>query len=567
MVVAACSGKASTDRPPVAHAKPALPAKRTEGAGVTVTGNVLETTTRTPAAGIEVVFANATREETTRTGPDGKYKLALPAGSYRVFVRDDEVMSVGMSDRVRLQTLPGALAAGHLDERLAPEIAIDRDADDVDLPVVRTGVVTGVVARVDNTPISGAVVSAHGNNLPRPVLGTDVAVTRADGSFELRLPDGEYVLAISHPAFADIVNVGRIETVKGGNHHVSLTMMKGCIISGHVVDAAGKPVAIEGALERKVGATDLDFQPNGRIDSDGTFRWTTTDESEVVLRAWPWHQPPSPPRRFTCKDGAVFDTTFALPAREPDLSGLLFDRDGGAVPFTHLDVQPLDPGGVAQQERTDENGHWAVFALPPGRYSITAQGRGGAVSMPVTSPGKDVILKLSGAGRIEGTTPQLARGSFELSFGACLDGNTVQLPHDRRIVVVDAGQFVVDNVPACDLQFDAIWHGETISTRTVVPAGGAARVQLDLGTPRDKTVIGVVRDREGRGVGKVHVTATYKKSSATAITDERGKFAIDTVAGATISVEVGTSRGEALVGLANVPRERVDIVLIGDGLH
>ena len=525
---------------------------------VTLTGTVRDAA-NTIVPNVDVVFRSASREETAKTGPDGKYRIAVPAGTYFAFVRDDAVMSVGRMDRVRLPGLPPAATAGALDEALVPAITALHDASEIDLSVVRGGSVTGTVFDVDARPVMGAVISAHGETVPRPALGTDVAISRYDGSFELRLPDGEYQLAATHAQYADATDVGRVD-VKGGTRHLSLTLMKGCIITGRVLDADGKPVG-EGAIERRFGASDLEFVPNGRTDTDGRFRWTTTDESEVVLRAWPWHRPPSASKRFACKDGAVFATTFTLPERAPNLTGTLVDKRGTPVPFTHLDIQPLDPGGIAQQERTDAAGSWAVFAMPPGRYMITATARGGVLAKTVTVPSFAERLELSGTGRLEGTTTNLVSGSFELALAACLDGTTLQLPRDHRLVTVSSGRFVVDDVPACDLQFTITWRGESLTTRATVPNAGVARVQLDLGVPRDKRVTGIVRDRDGHGVAGANVTALYKRRTAAAITDEDGRFAIETFAGATISADHDGAHGERDVGLANVASERVEIVL------
>ena len=513
-------------------------------ASVTVTGSV-----RPPAA-VDVVFRSATREDVAKASADGKYRIVLRPGSYRVAVRDDAWMTVGRGDRVRLPGLPGAVAAGAPDEALMPRLDVMHDAEDVDITIVRSGIVTGTVFDIDAHPVVGAVISAHGNtpDPTRPALGSDVAVSRYDGSFELRLPDGDYRLAASHVAYADSIDVGAVD-VKGGTRHVSLTLVKGCIVTGKILAADGKSAG-EGAIEKRFGPTDLEFVPNGRSDSDGKFRWTTTDEREVVLRAWPWHQPPSPSKRFACRDGARFTTTFRLPARSPEMSGVLVDRSGAPVPFAHLDVQPLDPGGLAQQERTDVHGRWAVYQMPPGRYAVSAQAPGGVISTIVTSPSANTKLELSGTGRIEGTT-QLANGSFELSLGACLDRN-LTLPRDTRIVPVRNGRFVVDGVPACELQFTAEWRSEAITARTTVPG----RVQLDIGPPREKLVHGTVRDGD-KPVAGAHVTATYKKRTSTAITDEAGRYTIETFAGATITV----GRAIASVGLANVPRERVDVAL------
>ena len=532
---------------------------------VTITGTVRDAASSI-VANVDVVFRGAAREETAKTGPDGKYRIVVPAGTYRAFVRDDTVMSVGKMDRARLPGLPNALAAGALDEALVPAITATRDAIDVDLFVVRGGVVTGTVFDFDARPVMGVVVSAHAENVPRPALGTDVAISRYDGTFEMRLPDGDYQLAMSHAQYADATDIGGVD-VKGGTRHVSLTLVRGCMITGKVVGADGKSAG-EGAIERRFGSSDLEFVPNGRTDANGTFRWTTTDDTEVVLRAWPWARAPSAGKRFNCRDGARFTTTFTVPERAPDLTGTLVDKRGAPVPFTHLDVQPLDPGGIAQQERTDALGRWAVFAMPPGRYMITANARGGVVAKTVAIPGFAEQLQLSGAGRIEGTTTNLVNGSFELALAACLDGTTINLPRDLRLVPVTNGRFVVDDVPACDLQFTIRSNlvgsqgGESLTMRATVPHAGVARVQVDIGLPREKHVVGVVRDREGHRVANAHVGALYRKQAAVSLTDDDGKFAIETFAGATISVDHQGARGETDVGLANVSSERVEIVLV-----
>ena len=517
------------------------------------------TVTGTAAPRVEVVFRSGAREEVANAGADGKYKIDVPAGTYRVFVRDDAVMSVGHMDRARLPALPIAAAAGALDEALVPSMTITADTTDVDLTAVRSGIVTGTVFDFDARPVMGAVVSAHSEAGLRPALGTDVAVSRYDGSFELKLPDGEYQIAATHAQYADATDVGRVD-VKGGTRHLSLTLVRGCIITGKVVDAEGYPAG-EGAIERKLGASSLEFVPNGRTQADGTFRWTTTDEREVVLRAWPWFRPPTASKQFACKDGATFNTTFVISRRAPDIAGTLVDKRGTPMPFTYLDLQPLDPGGIAQQERTNATGRWAVFEMPPGRYMISAATRSGVLAKTVTVGGFGERLELAGTGRIEGTTTHLVTGSFELALAACLDGATLQLPHDRRLVPVHGGRFVVEDVPACDLQFTVTWKGETMTARATVPSDGAARVQLDLGMPREKRVRGVVRDRDGDAVGNARVTAVYKKQTSTAVTDEDGKYTIETFAGATITADANSARGQVEIGLANVPLERADIVL------
>ncbi|HSK03144.1 MAG TPA: carboxypeptidase-like regulatory domain-containing protein, partial [Kofleriaceae bacterium] len=228
------------------------------------------------------------------------------------------------------------------------------------------------------------------------------------------------------------------------------------------------------------------FAPAGRIAADGTFRWTTTEEAEIVLRAWPWKSPPSPAQSFACRDGARHaGVVFALPDRGPDLDGMLVDRGGAPVALAYVDLAPLDPGGIAQQERTDEQGRWSVFALPAGRYLVTAHAAGrGVVATTVTVPQVGVRLQLGGTGRIEGRTPQLARGSFELDLLRCDDGSAaIRLPAERRLVTIRDHAFTIEDVPACHLQIVTAWRDRDWEGEVAVPAGGTARLELDLVTP------------------------------------------------------------------------------------
>jgi hypothetical protein len=554
---------------PVVHGgrSGAAPPELARDDDVTVTGKVIDAGQQHGVAGVEVVFRGATGENTTMTGRDGAYSIRVAAGAYRAFVRDDTVLSIGRPDLVRLPTLPSAETAGIPDEALMATVMARGDVDGVDLSVVRGGMVNGRVVDRAGRPVAGAVLRARGNTM-RPTLATDVAESNAGGAFELRLPAGSFTLDVSHPRFAGIETAAeaRLAVEPGGHLRTTITLVAGCVIAGRVVGPDGKP-ASDGAIEKRWGDGAADFTPAGRIDPDGRFRWVTTDEVDVTLRAWPWKAPPSPGRRFSCRDGARFeDVVFQLPERRPDIEGVLVDKAGESVAFAFVDLAPLDPGGIAQQERTDARGHWEVYSMPPGRYRVSAQaeGRGVAVAT-IVSPRDGVRLELGGTGRIEGTTTRLTAGSFELVGGACGEGPTmVPVPQSRRLVTVRGGRFTVDDLPACELTFGVSWRGKLTQQRMTIPSGGTAHLELDLGPPRAKTVRGVVRDGAGEPVARATVTASYQgKADAVVRTDAAGAFTVKTYSGATIRVTTPGRVGYAQVGAANVDAEQVDVV-IGD---
>lgn len=533
---------------------------------VTIAGTVVDARTGTPVPSVEVVFRGDTGEQTVQAGTDGRYSITLARGRYRAFVRDETVLSVGRPEGPRLPTLPSADVAGVPDEALMPIVVAVSDADAVDLSVVRGGTITGQVTDTRGRPIPGAAVRARGGAW-RPALGTDIAETDAAGRFELHLPAGGYVLEATHEQFAGVAGSSvRINLPAGAKVASALALTAGCVIAGHVIDAKGRPSS-DGAIEQRWGTTDLEFGPAGRVESDGTFRWVTTEEREVTLRAWPWKSPPSQSRTFSCRDGARFtDVVFTLQDRSPDIEGTLVDEHGAPVPFAFVDLAPQSPGGIGQQERTDAEGHWQVFNMPAGSYRISASAPGHGVTVAtIQAPARDVALQLGGVGRIEGTTTLLVAGAFELTDVRCVDTarrGGVALAQQHRLVQVSGGRFSIDDLPACNLVARATWRDETARVDVEVPAGGTARVELALGPPHPKTVHGVVRDADGRIARDVLVTAAHKGGMTVATrTDDAGRFTIETYSGATLSADAAGAQGLAMVGMANVDEEQVDITL------
>jgi hypothetical protein len=490
----AAAHRATSPAPPYPVARPSpraprIPFLAAEANGdVTITGRVFDILQQEPVGHVEVVFRSAAGETSTTTGGDGAYSIRLATGMYRAFVHDDTVLSVGRPELVRLPGQPSADAAGVPDEALMVMVLATADTDGVDLSVVRGGIVSGHVVDRGGRPIAGVVLRARGGGM-RPALATDITETDRDGGFELRLPAGAFDLDASHPRFAGVAGIADTASsrlaIRPGDHlQTTITLTAGCVISGRVVGRDGKNTG-DGAIEKQWGPSDFEYAAAGRIEPDGTFRWVTTDEAEVTIRAWPWKSPPSPGQRFTCRDGARFnDVVLQLTDRRPDISGVLVDSTGRPVALAYVDLRPLDPGGIGQQERTDAAGHWEVYNMPPGRYRVVAQADGrGVTGQTIASPHDDVRLALGGTGRLEGTA-SIASGSFELLVGTCIDGaGMISLPQSRRVVTVTSGRFAIDDLPACELSFGVLWRGRRLAEHVAIPGGGTAHVALDLGQP------------------------------------------------------------------------------------
>lgn len=532
---------------------------------VTITGTVLDAAA-SPVPSVEVVARGAQRERTATSGADGRFRLVVPPGEYGVFVRDERVLTAARRQHPRIHGAPRAVTAGVPDDALLPRLVATADVDGLELRVVAAARLHGSTVDPSGAPISGAVVRAA--CMERPVLGTDVAITDARGTYELRLPDGaRCTVDATHAEFAGVRERQELEVHANQPVALTLELVPGCIISGKVVDARGEPAG-DGAIE-KYGADGMaEFGPAGAIDPDGTFRWVTAAEGNMAIRAWPWRSPPAAVRWFWCEartriDGAVF----RLPAMEPDLHGTLLDHAGNPVPFAFLDMTPRAPNGVGQQERTDADGRWRFYTVPAGPYVIRAHAAGhGVVSTSVVAPRTDEDeLRLGGTARLSGTTTSLVDGSLEIVELSCADfaGDRYYVEEPPRLVPVHAGTFTLDGLPACKLAAHARWRAQSIPFEVDLTTGSGA-VELALGTPRTKRVYGVVRDQGGDPVANALVTARTKtKADQVVEADGDGRYSLTVAPGMTLHASAPPHRSstERAVGAANVDEERIDFVL------
>jgi len=561
-------GPAATSAPDLASSAaqraPLLPTRRVAARPGTVqlAGTVIDRADGSPVGGVEVVVRGPLGEASVAAAADGTFAIDVSRGTYRVFVRGDDVMTVGLDDPSRIDGGPRVELAGMPDESLMPLVRANRDLT-LELPVVRGGSITGKVVDDTGAPIAHAVVRARAGEL-RPALGTDIAETDEHGAFDLHVPPGHYTLDAAQDAFAGAREAVTVPLAAGQKVDTTIHLGKGCVIRGKVVAADGSP-ANDGALEQRNARGQ--FGPGGVINTDGTFRFARLAAGEVTLRAWPWKSEPSAPRTFACTEGMqVNDVVFKLPGGTPSLQGTIVDASGAPVPFAFIDVAPLDDSTFTQQERADAAGRWHVYDAPPGRYELTATAAGdGIATQVVVAPHADVRVQLGGTGRIEGTTADLASGSFEVAFDACTLGadRNVPVAHEPRLVEVHGGRFTIEGVPACALMMTLHWRGISERKALAVDVDRPAHMDLDLGTPRGKTIHGIVRDGNGRPVGDAAVTATSSAAHANASvrTDDAGRFTIGTYSGAQLTAGDGEHVASADVGHANVSDEQLDLVV------
>lgn len=557
-------------------------ASRTPGL-VRISGTIRDSESGDAIGGAEVVFANELGESGAVADGDGNYRIEVKPGFYRAFARADDYVAVGATPFERLpQNQPDMTQVGVPRGELAPLMGAFRDQAGVDMHL-RTGArIEGTVFDTSGRPISGVVVTGrlagYQGMRTRLILGTDMDESDLDGSFALDVPAGPIELLAAHSDFAGVDQRNSIQYLEPGEQkRVDLTLQAGCILEGTVVDGRGERVT-DGSLELHNGQpAPNDYYPVGQIDN-GTFRLARTQLGDVRLRAWPWKSPPTTSQTFHCQNGTRYtDITFVVPASDPVLEGKILSHKGRPLNEAFIDIFPLDPSGMAQQERADIYGEWAFYSLPPGRYQVLAHvPNQGVAARTVTVPSHNVRLQLSGTGSIHGSTRGMQDGAFTMVIKRCMartmDGDgmatfdEVTMPQASRIIPVENGSFYIEDLPACSLIASAKTSTRTEYMRVDIRSGAESRVSLDLRAPQLMRIYGVVTDptgapAEGVVVSRMQGTGAPTDHYARTVTDQEGRYEIELYTGDHMFLNGSSGWGEASINWSSNASERIDITL------
>lgn len=529
---------------------------------VRVSGRVIDVDTGKPVAGSEVVLA-AAAEHTAAADRDGRFFVDVPPGAYRVFARGDRVLTVvrrGRDARAARSSVdrPGAVATIDV-----PTLQIDAPLDGVELDVVPAAAIRGIVRGPDGQPVSGAIVRARteGSDDIHPVGGTDETETGSDGSFALRVAARTQQLEATHPLYGIAANRPVVELDPGGAYDLDLDLVPGCVIEGRVVRPEGTLTG--GVVERAAGSGDMAWSGVARFREDGQFRFFTDESATVRLRAGAWSAPSSEAQRFDCHDGARYrDVTFRIPSRTPTLTGTLRSASGLSVPFAIVDVTSVPVADHATVERTDAEGRWAAYGLPPGEYEAVAHVPGkGVATVHVTAPAEGVAMRLSGTGAITGRTFGMTDGLLTLAVDCPHEGTSYGGTVERFVAEVRGGHLRAEGLPACRASVVAErgpWRSPPAEVE--VAAGGASQLSLELDPVLGRDVFGRVVDAAGRPVPRA-VVSIRAQTAATVTSGGDGRFHLRVPQGAILDISGGGQAVEVVVPAGSTDAWEVDVPL------
>jgi len=235
--------------------------------------------------------------------------------------------------------------------------------------------ITGTVTRDGTTPLAGAIVGAYNDKGWQYVSD----VTNSDGTFDLGVGGGNWLVFVNLQNDADWVFVGKGQTVSFVNdsttksQQVSLSVATaGGYVTGRVVLPNGNPLVppanAKGTLNRyaKFNLFDIatDTEISLFIKSDGTFRLPAMFGT---YHAWVWLNSRTYPDYLnpsidpvTVVSGTVTLDDVQLLAKNATITGNVTDEYGNAVKDLYVDA--WDENGVWIYGITDEQGAYTIQA-------------------------------------------------------------------------------------------------------------------------------------------------------------------------------------------------------------
>jgi len=302
-----------------------------------------------PAAGAAVLAASADHGARATCGPDGRFALLAPAGSYRVHA--------ALGDRAAAAS-PIAVAAGAtaggVELRLGPGATIDGE----------------VVLAASGRPVPGAEVALFPHE-----TGEIAARARADGSGRFRLiglPADAFDARVMAPGVTPGLAAG-LSLAPGARFPLRLALAGTGAAEGTVTDLSGRALAGVRVMVVRRGDGLAAAPLEARTGFDGAWRIDGLEAGRAEIVARQDGVAIGASRAVRVQEGRASRADLLLP-EAGRLSGRV-QRDGKPPPAgTTVVAVPMRAGpGTLQVARAaaDASGNYAL-ALPAGEYRVHA---------------------------------------------------------------------------------------------------------------------------------------------------------------------------------------------------
>ncbi len=390
----------------------------------------------------------------------------------------------------------------------------------------------------------------------------DVPTSSAEGSFSLRLAEGNYDLEIRREGFAPkrLPNV----RVERNTDPLKVVLVEGVAVAGRVVTASGSPVA-----DANINLGSGELGPLGATVTaiDGSFAIEDLAAGTAILSVNKLEDFISFSQSVTAPDPNLL---IELPAGG-GISGRVVDSNS-KQPLTSFSagLSNVRAGGGAMRRgppmmkdfRSDD-GSFVLENVPVGQHQVQ-----------VTAPGY-VTAQLSGVNVEEGKSVRdlevlmepgvRVTGKVTGPDGAGLEAVFISAedPSDRMVMGPPGapnstnadGEYVIENLQAGERTLRFSKRGYQPEQKAVKISGKEARVDVRLS--RGLELTGTVVDASGRPVAEASVMAQAPGAGGRASSNANGAFTIEGLAAGRYTVTASKT------GLASERLRDVDIATVG----
>jgi hypothetical protein len=505
--------------------------------GATISGRVLDSSTKVPVAGA-IVGAGAMRrieEWTAETDAKGTYSMVIPASAYMI------------------TTSHPAYEAGDAENTVAAGQAVVRD-----FTLAQLARVSGVVLDEERRPVPAAAITDHqvgdpfrgGGFRMRMAPGT-AAISGPDGRFTKRLGvDQALTLRATKRGFPNAVSEQLKLAAGERKSGVVLTIPTGIAVTGKVTDANGESLsgvavtATEAEPGRGMFSRVMIMGDGGADDdvvrtaTDGTFTMRLKEGTYDFMFRREGFAPKTMRAQGVSPASASLETSLE-PASE--ITGRLV-RNGKGVENAILNV--FSPGMEASAT-TGPDGSFTLSGLAAGPVMVMMRKEEEFISerRTLTAPGRDVVIQLPGGGRITGrvvdkaTNKPLTQFQAGISMSRGGGGFVTMAPPQLRDFTSDDGSFTLENVPAGAMTVVANAPGYASGNMNVTVEEGKTLSDVELALDAGVRLTGRVTSPNGSPLSDVRVSVEPSTGGAFAMrgvepastTDANGEYTLESL--------------------------------------
>jgi large repetitive protein len=506
----------------------------------TIMGRVTDTKSKVPVAGA-IVRTNLPRMNraegfSAETDAKGAYSISVPPGAYMI-----------------LPLHPG-YAPGEGDVSVAPGDKVTRD-----FALTQLARVSGSVIDEEKRPVAAAAIAPEeaGDPMNRRMA---MRMMRSVSEQVFSAPDGRFSVRVNPevPLFVNATKRG-LPAAKSEQFRVAagdrktglvLTIPSGIGVTGRVTDADGNPlsgVAVTAAQaeEGRGGMFFRSMMVGGppaeedavRTGSDGSFTMRLKEGTYDFNFRGEGYAPKTVRGQSVTPSAPANVVTTLDPASE--ITGRIV-RGGTGVEGVY--VNAFGPGASANAV-TAQDGSFTLAGLSAGTLRVMLRKEDDFIQemRNLTAPSRDVVIELTGGGRVTGRVVDKESGKPLTTFQAGVSGSRggggmmMMAPPSMREFNSEDGSFTLENVPAGAMSLVASAPGYAGTRLNVTIEEGKTLSDVELSLDAGVRLTGKVTGPNGTPLPDVNVriqpspTGAFSSRSAesSAVTNANGEYSLE----------------------------------------